>query len=60
MLLSAKNNPDHADRLTGLSSTGVLTVRDANRRIGTRKAHEINKDWQRVGEEIDREVAQWG
>lgn len=55
-----RKQPRSRRQVNKLSSTGVLTVRDANRQIETRKAHEINKDRQRVGEEMDEEVAQRG
>lgn len=38
----------------------MLTVRDANRQIEARKAHEINKSWQRTRGEMDKDMAQKG
>ena len=55
-----QQQPRSRRQVNSLSSTGVLTVRDANRQIEARKAHEINKSWQRTRGEMDKDVAQKG
>ena len=52
-----RNAPKSCQQVPGLSSSGVLTVKDANRQIEARKADEILKDRRRISRDIEASKA---
>ena len=52
-----QSKPRSRRQVPGLGHTGILSVKDANRRINNRKLEEMDKSRRRVQQEAEKENA---